>query len=190
MLERKRVLRVLTFVPRFEYSRSRVHERWFTSPEEQRVLSSSSDHYQRGASPKIARNCHTVHARVYPRRILQEKDRRRQRITESNRDATVLLDACDVSPCTRHGVTYETAGLKEHSSSVAYKVAAVERGRMAAGTQPGPSDLTEKEREELVSRCVRACMVTHARLPCVNLRGPTGPWVSWVSWSGGLFCRV
>lgn len=62
-------------------------------------------------------------------------------------------------------------------------MAAVERGRMAAGTQPGPSDLTEKERGTRFPVC--ACVYGDARE--VTLRELTGSYgaVGFVGLSAG-----
>lgn len=68
-------------------------------------------------------------------------------------------------PCTRHGVTHETAGLKECSPLRCprwHKVAAVERKE--GQTASRPNDLTARRRKRNSFSGVRACM-THARCP-------------------------
>lgn len=79
-------------------------------------------------------------------------------------------------PCTRHGVTHETAGLKECSPLRCprwHKVAAVERKE--GQTASRPNDLTARRRERNSFSGVRACM-THARCPVWIPRGPARPW--------------
>lgn len=108
---------VLTFVSRFKYSRSRVYWR-LTSPDGRRVYPSSSGHHQnggvrnRGSRFDDSRTHRSHGPRCYNGfDVLAGKP-------------SLSLDNGGWShgdhntrgvQCTRHGVTHETAGLKENS---------------------------------------------------------------------------